>query len=136
MPCAAHPAIKASGFEAPSRKLKAERAWSSMYISRTLPAPTTFPGERRRKRDRGLRHVETRKGSESRGPTLLPARAVLPTNRPTCARAPRRAPPCRASLERRLGLESFPATGPKRRAEAERRESLFAFRDSVLERER
>src|SRR5579864_4670853 len=42
-------AASSSGTDAPSRKLKAERACSSLYINRTFPAQT-IPGEGRHSR--------------------------------------------------------------------------------------
>ena len=49
MPFSAQTPASSSGVEAPSRKLKAERACSSVYISRTFP-PRTSSGTARRSR--------------------------------------------------------------------------------------
>src|SRR5260221_13858533 len=53
MPNPAQARANSSGEEAPSRKLKADRACNSMYISRIRLAQTIFPAGRRRKNDRG-----------------------------------------------------------------------------------
>jgi hypothetical protein len=41
-------AIKSSGKDAPSRKLKAERQWSSMYIDKSTLNPDVHGGERKK----------------------------------------------------------------------------------------
>src|SRR2546423_3967265 len=51
MPYSAHAAANSSGAEAPSRKLKAERAWSSVYINRKAHAQTSLDAQCRNKSD-------------------------------------------------------------------------------------
>src|SRR5258707_1069475 len=53
MPCALQAAANSSGTDAPSRKLNAERACSSVYISRRLRVETNLAAERRKIFDKG-----------------------------------------------------------------------------------
>src|SRR6267154_3064719 len=107
MPCAEQAAANSSGTDAPSRKLNAERACSSVYISRRLRVETNLVAARRKIFDKGrvLDRKETagylegmdfaemgrsgaaplRGQSRFRDPIHLGARDLLATNRRNCA---------------------------------------------------
>src|SRR5258708_23799697 len=110
MPCALQAAANSSGTDAPSRKLNAERACSSVYISRRLRVRTSLAEARRRKSGKGrvVDRKETaghlaildfaemgRSGAAPlrgqirfRDPIHLGARDLLATNRPICPTGP------------------------------------------------
>src|SRR5712675_401955 len=120
MPCAEQAAANSSGTDAPSRKLNAERACSSVYISRRLRVRTSLDEERRRKSGKGrvVDRKETaghlailgfaemgRSGAAPllgqirfRGPIHPGARHLLATNPRNCAKGPMLTPLHRASL--------------------------------------
>src|SRR5258707_1189580 len=107
IPYALQAAANSSGTDAPSRKLNAERACSSVYISRRLRVRTSLAAARRRKSGKG--RVVDRKETAGhlavsgfaemgrscaapllgqirfRDPTHLDARDLLATNRRNCA---------------------------------------------------
>src|SRR5712672_4499760 len=108
IPYALQAAANSSGTDAPSRKLNAERACSSVYISRRLRVRTSLDEARRRKSGKGrvVDRKETaghlailgfaemgRSGAAPlrgqirfRGPTQLGARDLLATNLQSCAK--------------------------------------------------
>src|ERR1700759_655233 len=101
MPCAAAAWTRSSGVDAPSRKLKAERACSSMYISRKpLGRTISFVGNRN-KYGRGLAAADFHAQNEAPGPTRRASRDRLPTSHQKCARVPKH------EQHRRNGLETW-----------------------------
>src|ERR1700683_860504 len=101
MPYSAHAPTNSSGMEAPSRKLKAERACSSTYISRRFPAQTSSDRWSRNKNDRDLAAAKKpgfgpagwqKSGSEFRDPIHPDARCLRATNRRKFARDRKRPP--------------------------------------------
>src|ERR1700728_3149406 len=114
MPFALHTTASSSGVDAPSRKLNADRACSSTYISRTPRARTSAGVARRNKSDTGRNSDATQKQrqpqsrrarrtpgeNESLDPTRLAASRLRATNRPKCATGPRRPARLRAAPEK------------------------------------
>src|SRR6266850_5306810 len=110
IPYALQAAANSSGTDAPSRKLNAERACSSVYISRRLRVRTSLDEARRRKSGKGRAvdrketagHLATldfaemgrsnaaplRGRNRFRDPIHLGARDLLATNRRNCATGP------------------------------------------------
>src|ERR1700728_3249535 len=100
MSLALHTAASSSGVDAPSRKLNADRACSSTYISHTLRARTSARVARQNKSDTGGNpdalerqcQPPSRRGRRTPGeneppdPTRLAASRLHATNRPTCAK--------------------------------------------------
>src|SRR5579862_4497884 len=142
MPPALHAAASSSGVAAPSRKLNADRACSSTYISRRPRARTSRGAPRRNTRGTS-RHREALRlrrplgeppetdepadESESPGPIHPAATRLRATNRPTCARDPRRPARLLAALEKTRVWDGPRAAPAMRAAEDETFESSPAF---------
>src|SRR5580698_969444 len=126
MPLALHTTASSSGVDAPSRKLNADRACSSTYISRTSRVRTSVRVARQNKSDTGRnpdatqrqRQPQSRRArrtpgeNESLDPTRLAASRLRATNRPTCAKGLRRPARLRVAPEKqrvRGGLPTVPA---------------------------
>ncbi len=126
MPSVWQTLANSSGTEAPSRKLKADRACNSTYISRIHLAQTICPKAHRKKNDRTHALWKTWGKTEFPDPMCLPARAFLPTSDPKCATALMHEQLSRSILETmRMPAYSHPA-GLSRGQEAEKREEQFA----------
>ena len=110
-----------SGEEVPSRKLKAERACSSIYISRTHRAQTIFPACRHTKNDKSPAGLVLHRKKEFPDPRRLPARVFLPTIVRKCARGRKRGGPFRSALEKRPRWACFPAIAREREPADEKR---------------
>src|ERR1700756_4922945 len=108
MPRFEQPLANSSGVAAPSRKLKAERACNSAYISHTLRAQTIFPAARHNKNDRSHVWLEIQRKKQFPDPRRLPAKVGPPTIAPKSATARMREPLFRSSLE----MMQIPACSP------------------------
>src|SRR5947209_14396623 len=128
IPCAAAATISSSGFDAPSRKLKAERACNSMYISHTLRVPTTFREDDRNKCGKGLAYFAIQQRTGFQHPSRLAAMVPHSTNRQKFATVRTHGQLCRAFLEMPHEPEHVPATEPTQAAEVEKCEMLFVSR--------
>src|SRR5260370_11291797 len=143
MPCSTQAPTRSSGTEAPSRKLKAERAWSSVYISRR-PRVRTIPAEARRNKSCIGRVADTKKtpgrlasldfaemGRSGAAPLqgmkqktqflgpIHPAAKHLPaTNPPSSATAPKPPPLLRASHANTPSPAARPVPPPAKPAPA------------------
>ena len=126
MPSVWQTLASSSGMEAPSRKLKAERACNSTYISRIHLAQTICSKAYRKKNDRTRALWKTPRKTEFPDPMCLPARASLPTSDPKCATALMHEQPSRSSLEMMRMPACFHPAGLSREQEAEKREEQFA----------
>src|ERR1700722_7815515 len=119
---ALHTAASSSGVDAPSRKLNADRACSSTYISRTPRARTSVRAARQNKSDTGRNPDATERQrqpksprarrtpgeNESPDPTRLAASRLRATNRPTCAMGLRRPVRLRAAPEKQRAWGGLP----------------------------
>src|ERR1700728_939271 len=133
MPFALHTAASSSGVDAPSRKLNADRACSSTYISRTLRAQTSIRVARRNKSDTGRNPDATQKQrqpqsrrarrtpgeNESPDPNRLAASHLRATNRPTCATGLRRPERLRAAPEKQRAWDGLPTAQAPRASAGE-----------------
>src|ERR1700739_1258980 len=109
MPRAEQPLANSSGVAAPSRKLKAERACNSTYISHTLRAQTIFLAAGHNKNDTSrAQEVEIHREKQFPDPKRLPAKVAPPTIAPKSATVPMREPLFRSRLE----MMQIPACSP------------------------
>src|ERR1700739_4618253 len=100
MPRAEQPLANSSGVAAPSRKLKAERACNSTYISHTLRAQTIFLAAGHNKNDTSrAQEVEIHREKQFPDPKRLPAKVAPPTIAPKSATVRMREPLFRSRLE-------------------------------------
>src|ERR1700720_114394 len=110
IPSAEQVLANSSGVAAPSRKLKAERACSSRYISRTLHARTIFPATRHNKNNTSRAKLEICRKKQFPDPRRLPATVGSPTIVRKNARVRMHEPLFRSNLEMTQMPACFPAT--------------------------
>src|ERR1700723_1467881 len=121
-----------SGELAPSRKLNADRACSSTYISRKFPARTSFRAVRRSRsgKDRSRDALPPlhcgrlrATGNEFPDPIHPVARDLPATSHRTCATDRKRLAPVRATPEKQRGPDALHAARVSRERAGERFES-------------
>src|SRR5215469_1669388 len=126
IPSAEQALASSSGVEAPSRKLNAERACNSTYISRKSRTRTIFPAAHHKKSDKAPWIEQARRKKQFPGPSYLLARTCPSTSVLKCATARMHGLLFQSCLEKRRMPADFPALGPVQEAPGEKYAGQFA----------